>query len=626
MIHGISELHCKQVYTSNSVSLSDLEDINLDDLQKQVQSHGLFSLPPDFLDRKTWIKEQGTCTDEYPKDTLETQDGLKYYAPENGVRLIIVPKGRRDQLAKYQHEQLCHANNKKLYHFLKKKYHWPKMASTCAKVTKNCALCQLLLAHRNLAHKHFRAKLFITPRTSYAMDYYAVYKNKLGYSNILGIIDLATKHLVLRAVRQRTAQTTAKVFLYDVIVHKGFPLLIHSDHAREFISNAMQTLSRSVGCALTTTKAHNPQGNATIERVWMYVCKCLRQMSQAQYQQFHLYMPLMALAWNTMENAITNISPFEAEHGMKPRSAIETYHQLPPDSGRAAGEADIQSIIKSVKAFSLEASKIQALAKTLNAQILNKSGFYREYKIGDKVSFYIPPSQKEITRAQRRPKHLLQYRGPATIVAILSPNHTTYRLLYKGRHYERSILNIHPYSSDGIPQIHDLITDQTIMEGSYVACLDDIDDTHYHIAKVLSIVEDIVTVRYYGTKHSLLKQAVWRPLWHNEHTDSVTFRKPKVINLDDLKYTGSFSLSQDKDQLIILHNVGFTTTMKIKLASRKILEQSDKSHHIQGTTWILKGYNFPKRKLITPTPSRKRKSVSFSDMMVHPKRDTRTNI
>ena len=93
-----------------------------------------------------------------------------------------------------------------------------------------------------------------------------------------------------------------------------------------------------------------------------------------------------------MENSITHISPYEAEHGMKPRSAIETYHQHPPATGRAAGEADIQSIIKSVKAFSIEAANIQALAKTMSAQILNKTGLYREYKIGDQVSFYIPPS------------------------------------------------------------------------------------------------------------------------------------------------------------------------------------------------------------------------------------------
>ena len=87
------------------------------------------------------------------------------------------------------------------------------MASICAKAINNCALCQLLVANRNLAHRHFRAKLFITPRTSYAMDYIGVYKNKEGYCNILGIIGLATKNLVLRAVKTRDAVSTAQTWL-----------------------------------------------------------------------------------------------------------------------------------------------------------------------------------------------------------------------------------------------------------------------------------------------------------------------------------------------------------------------------------------------------------------------------
>ena len=145
------------------------------------------------------------------------------------------------------------------------------------------------------------------------------------------------------------------------------------------------------------------------------------------------------------------------------------------------------------------------------------------------------------------------------------------------------------------------------MAGSYIACLDDIDDAQYHIAKVLSIVDDIITVWYHGTKHKALKHAVWKPLWHNEHTDAVSFHKPTAINLDDLRFTGSFSLSHDKDQLIILPNVGFTSSMKINHNSRKILEQCVQTHHIRGTTWTLIGERYvPKRKYQPSTPSKRR--------------------
>ena len=278
----------------------------------------------------------------------------------------------------------------------------------------------------------------------------------------------------------------------------------------------------------------------------------------------------------------------------------------------------------------ITAARTQALAKTRNAEILNKIGLYREYKIGDRVSFYIPPAQDEVVKARRRPKHLLQYRGPATVVAVLSPNRTTYRLYYKGRHYERSILNIHPYKSDSLPQMHNLTTDQSITIGSYVACLDDIDDDHYHIARVLSIVDDIITVWYYGTKHSILRHAVWKPLWHDEHTDSVGFHKPTAINLDDLKFTGSFSLSYDKDQLIIIPNIGFTSAMKINSSSRKLLEQCERMHHIRGTTWTLIGKRYvPSGTRSIPKPSKRRihalAGYTLDGLLIRNKRHKRRN-
>ena len=115
---------------------------------------------------------------------------------------------------------------------------------------------------------HFRPKLFCTPRTSHGADYYGVgKKNSKGYNNILGIIDLATGHLVLQAVKQRTAANTAETLFYKIISEKGVPLLFHSDAAKEFVSTAMNALSKTLDIVQTNTLAHNPKSNAIIERV-----------------------------------------------------------------------------------------------------------------------------------------------------------------------------------------------------------------------------------------------------------------------------------------------------------------------------------------------------------------------
>ena len=47
-----------------------------------------------------------------------------------------------------------------------------------------------------------------------------------------------------------------------------------------------------------------------------------------------------------------------------------------------------------------------------------------------------------------KPKHLLKWRGPMEVVAILSP--TTYRVQERssGRTFERTVANISPYRAD----------------------------------------------------------------------------------------------------------------------------------------------------------------------------------
>ena len=92
-------------------------------------------------------------------------------------------------------------------------------------------------------------------------------------------------------------------------------------------------------------------------------------MNKEQYASFHLYLPMVALAWNCTDNAITGISPFEAEHGMKPRTAAETFLETPPENGLAAGADDLRKIAISVKAYQQQAAQIQALAKTRTAQL-----------------------------------------------------------------------------------------------------------------------------------------------------------------------------------------------------------------------------------------------------------------
>ena len=63
----------------------------------------------------------------------------------------------------------------------------------------------------------------------------------------------------------------------------------------------------------------------------------------------------------------------------------------------------------------------KAFEKTKNAILLNSQGKYKiSYNIGDKVSFYLPPSAEQAKQQEKNPKHMLQWTGPAIITDSLS--------------------------------------------------------------------------------------------------------------------------------------------------------------------------------------------------------------
>ena len=158
--------------------------------------------------REDWIEFQ---KDNLTKLIWQGTDGVKQ--DPDGLWTFegktIVPDPLQIPLVKYQHASMCHVGTQKIHTALKQRFHWKNMRRTCKHVNDTCALCNLLKARMKHAHKHFRPKLFCTPRTSYGADYYGVLQNKQGYNNILGIIDLSNGHLILKPLKSRSAANTA---------------------------------------------------------------------------------------------------------------------------------------------------------------------------------------------------------------------------------------------------------------------------------------------------------------------------------------------------------------------------------------------------------------------------------
>ena len=589
IIHGVELEIRTQVYVADRIT----PEVDFDHLMRHLRNSDLVPPLPTCRTRGEWAREQDRhlVGELYAHDPriFQVQDGLwVYHRSVDEPLRTVVPDSLQRPLIEWEHHQMCHMSAGKLYNYLKKRFYFHNMNKLCTEVVQACALCNLLKARMQHAHQHFRAKLFCQPRTSYGADYYSVKQNKHGYNNVLGIIDLATGNLVLRAVKGRTAHNTAHTLLYDIVVNKGVPLRFHSDAAKEFLSTAMSTLQTMLGISKSDTLAHNPKSNAKIERVWQFVGRCLRAMPPEQYAVFHLYMPIIAHVWNCTIDSDTKITPFEAEHGMRCRSIAESLIENPPTEGLPASVDDLKTIAIAAAAFNEHISNVKALERARTAQKLNAYGIaLRNYQVGDRVAFYLPPNDKEAALMGKKPKHLLQYKGPGEIIRKLSGSDTSFEIKCDNRKYRRNIMHISPYKSDlEVPPQLQVHIDKTVSVGTFVAVLDNTDDKKYHIAKVLDIGERLTRLHYYATKTKKLRAAQWRPVYEQPHTNRYVMAAPDTIHREDMRYEGTIDTRPPEDSLIILANVGMTGAMKVNQRSRKILEKMNGySHHRLTLTW-----------------------------------------
>lgn len=152
---------------------------------------------------------------------------------------------------------------------------------------------------------------------------------------------------------------------------------------------------------------------------------------------------------------------------------------------------------------SVKPNCIRLRAAKERAEMLNDKGVKYNFKLGQSVTFYYPPSQQEAKSSGRKAKHFSHFRGPATIAAALSSTNTTFRLKYNDRYYERSVINIRLFRSNESPNLYEVQNIYEVNIGDLVGVIDAVEDESFcqtfHLSKVLDIADDKYTVWYLAT-------------------------------------------------------------------------------------------------------------------------------
>ena len=92
-------------------------------------------------------------------------------------------------------------------------------------------------------------------------------KSRQGHTHILVIIDAWSKYAVTAALRDNTANTILEQLLINYIYIYGYPKLIQTDNANEFLGSLIQSFCQKSSIKYIRIPAYHPQANGVVERL-----------------------------------------------------------------------------------------------------------------------------------------------------------------------------------------------------------------------------------------------------------------------------------------------------------------------------------------------------------------------
>ena len=150
-----------------------------------------------------------------------------------------------------------------------------------------------------------------------------------GYENIITAKDVFSRYAFAYPVSNPTAVNTAKVIIDITKRHAYLPTLIISDKGSVFVSQVLHEVAEILGINLKHATTKHAQTIVVLERAHATIKASLKKASGEYRKQWHKYLPIGILNYNTTYHSSINCEPSRVFHGRVPHNILD--HNLAYD-------------------------------------------------------------------------------------------------------------------------------------------------------------------------------------------------------------------------------------------------------------------------------------------------------
>ena len=147
-----------------------------------------------------------------------------------------------------------------------------------------------------------------------------------GYENIITARDAFSRHVFAYPISNPTAVNTAKVIIEIMSRQASLPRLNFTDKGSVFVSQVLHEVAEILGINLNQATKKHAQTIGVVERAHVTI-KTSQKMASGEYRnQWHKYLPIAILNYNTTYHSSIDCEPSRVFHGRVPHNILDHKH------------------------------------------------------------------------------------------------------------------------------------------------------------------------------------------------------------------------------------------------------------------------------------------------------------
>ena len=220
-----------------------------------------------------------------------------------------------------------HPGISKMMQEIRQKYYFPSIATYVRNWVRDCEICN---QDKRINNTRITPEIIHIPEWDpgpedlMQIDLLPELPPSGGYENIITAIEVFSRYAFAYPVSNPTAVNTAKVII--MTRHAYLPTLIITDKGSVFVSQVIHEVAEILGINLKQATTKRAQTIGVLERAHATIRTSLKMASGEYTKQWHKYLHIATLNYNTTYHSSIDCEPSRVFHGRVPQNILD--HKL----------------------------------------------------------------------------------------------------------------------------------------------------------------------------------------------------------------------------------------------------------------------------------------------------------